>query len=116
LIELLKRNYWEHVALLCSEDTASLLLGELFVESAKSKGIVIDNELNYFSPTDIETDSDYIKPFLSEIMGLDNHIMLLFASPTHGKIVLEKFVEMGAKAGDYTLISTYWLDLSFLET
>jgi hypothetical protein len=47
---------------------------------------------------------------------LDNKIVAIFATPGHSALILQKFVDKGAKRGDYMFISDYWVDVRSIGT
>jgi hypothetical protein len=63
-----------------------------------------------------ETDETYLDRFVDEIMSLNTKIVLLLATPVHSLLTLQKFVDRGAKRGDYVFIGDYWVSTPSLRT
>jgi hypothetical protein len=59
------------------------------VNSLRTEGIEIANEQIFFSDAEIDKDIKYLNLFVDEIMGLNNKIIVMFATPTQGKLILE---------------------------
>jgi hypothetical protein len=102
--------------MLVDNEIATVLMGEIVFETAPDLGITVSNKNNFIDYVADEKDDSVLDPYVDEVMGLDNKIVAIFATPSHASLMLQKFVDKGAKREDYMFISDYWLDVRSIGT
>jgi ABC-type branched-subunit amino acid transport system substrate-binding protein len=102
--------------MLIDNEIATVIMGETIFETAPDLGITVSNKNNFIDYVAAEKDDSVLDPYVDEVMGLDNKIVAIFATPAHASLILQKFVDMGVKRGDYMFVSDYWVDVRSIGT
>jgi hypothetical protein len=83
-------------------------MGETFVRAIEGTEITIANQNTILDSNAITEDHTAIDPYVHEVLSLNNRVLIIYLPSPRVDWVLDKFIELGGKPGDYFLVGSFW--------